>query len=193
MDVPDEPNKGWRWNSLGVPSVITDALIEQKFYEPTEIQALALPPAIFGRRDILGAAETGSGKTLAFGIPLLNGILNLKKKEGKPVNSTSGVFKEYNIDDGHESDEDCDMSDQESISEETIDSTQQKNGIGLVRVINNYKFEDDSEISKPIKPLYALILTPTRELAIQIKDHLTKAARFTDIKVYILILTYIFK
>lgn len=40
-----------------------------------------MPPAIFGRRDILGAAETGSGKTLAFGLPILSGILKLKEKE----------------------------------------------------------------------------------------------------------------
>lgn len=33
------------------------------------------------------------------------------------------------------------------------------------------------------KPLYALILTPTRELAIQIKDHLVAATKYTDIRI----------
>lgn len=187
MDTPDKSDKGWRWSSLGVPSIITNALLEQNFFEPTEIQALALPPAIFGRRDILGAAETGSGKTLAFGIPVLNGILNLKKKAGKAIDSASGVFKEHNINDRDVSDEDCEMDDHESTSE-VFDDAKQKNGIGLVRVINNVKFDDHVENCKPTKPLYALILTPTRELAIQIKDHLTKAAKFTDIKVSTVIL-----
>lgn len=46
------------------------------------LQALSLPPAILGRRDILGAAETGSGKTLAFGLPILQGILIQKELAG---------------------------------------------------------------------------------------------------------------
>ena len=31
--------------------------------------------------DIVGAAETGSGKTLAFGIPIIQGIIEDRKKE----------------------------------------------------------------------------------------------------------------
>jgi len=47
--------------------------------------------------------------------------------------------------------------------------------------VNDAKLDDCHDI--PIKPLYALILTPTRELAVQIKNHLTQAAKYTDIKV----------
>ena len=32
-------------------------------------------------------------------------------------------------------------------------------------------------------PLYALVLTPTRELAIQVKEHIDNAAKYTGIKV----------
>lgn len=32
--------------------------------------------------------------------------------------------------------------------------------------------------------LYALILTPTRELAVQVKNHIAAAAKYTDIKVW---------
>lgn len=177
--VSTELNEGW--STLGVPSVITKALVEQNFYSPTTIQALALPPAILGRRDILGAAETGSGKTLAFGIPVLNGILELQKKQSKMVPSTSGKFTEINKDEQVASDcseDEGDENDEPMPEEQSID----KNGIGLVKVVDNVKF-DEFDNTKPTKPLYALILTPTRELAIQIKDHLTKAAKYTDIKV----------
>jgi len=44
---------------------------------------MTLPPAVMGRRDILGAAETGSGKTLAFGIPIISRILDYRDKEAK--------------------------------------------------------------------------------------------------------------
>lgn len=50
-----------------------------------------------------------------------------------------------------------------------------------MNVVSNIKFDECQ--NTPIKPLYALILTPTRELAIQIKNHLTQAAKYTDIKV----------
>lgn len=83
----------------------------------------------------MGAAETGSGKTLAFGLPILNGILNLKHKRNEENN--------------------------------------------LV-----------------LKPLYALILTPTRELAFQVRDHLVTIAKFSGcmkkIAIFQCMIKYIF-
>lgn len=43
--------------------------------------------------------------------------------------------------------------------------------------------ENGAEKKNCDKPLYALVLTPTRELAVQVKDHLVAAAKYTDIKV----------
>lgn len=69
------------WSNFGIPDQIMEAISEQGFIKPTEIQQLTLAPALLGRRDILGAAETGSGKTLAFGIPIVAGILDLKRNQ----------------------------------------------------------------------------------------------------------------
>lgn len=66
------------WQYYNLQNCLLEAIKENGFTKPTEIQRLTLAPAIMGRRDILGAAETGSGKTLAFGLPILNGILHLK-------------------------------------------------------------------------------------------------------------------
>ncbi|XP_014207809.1 ATP-dependent RNA helicase DDX24 [Copidosoma floridanum] len=179
------------WSALGVPTVIAKALLEQGFREPTTIQTLALPPAILGRRDVLGAAETGSGKTLAFGIPILHGILELKRREGKLVSSASGKFRERSLDEPESSSDEADreqMSDRGSSGLREKLPDLRKRGIGLVKVIDNVSIEGfDDDTPKPTKPLYALILTPTRELAIQIKDHLTKAAKYTDIKIAVIV------
>lgn len=43
--------------------------------------------------------------------------------------------------------------------------------------------ENDEEKPVPCKPLKALIMTPTRELALQIKDHLVSVTKYTPIKV----------
>jgi superfamily II DNA/RNA helicase len=50
-----------------------------------DFQTLALPAAIMGRKDVLGAAETGSGKTLAFGIPIVHRILDYRDRLAKGV------------------------------------------------------------------------------------------------------------
>ena len=50
------------WKDLFVPSPVLKALSCLGFGSPTPIQALALPPAIRDRMDILGAAETGKIK-----------------------------------------------------------------------------------------------------------------------------------
>lgn len=47
------------WKQLFVPEPVLKALSKLGFSAPTPIQALALPPAIRDRLDILGAAETG--------------------------------------------------------------------------------------------------------------------------------------
>lgn len=173
------------WSTLGVPTPVIKALKDQQFHTPTIIQALTLPSAILGRRDILGAAETGSGKTLAFGIPIINGILELKSKQQSMLNSKTVTEISSNIENkGWVCSENETGENENSSSEcdynEDVDSIN-GGGIGCVRVINNI------QIGKPQnhvqKPLFALILTPTRELAIQIKDHLTKAAKYTDIHV----------
>jgi outer membrane biosynthesis protein TonB len=55
--------------------VLCQALQAQSFTTPTPIQAAALPAAILGRRNMVGAAPTGSGKTLAFMLPIAQFLL----------------------------------------------------------------------------------------------------------------------
>ena len=192
------------WSSLGVPPLIIKALQDQNFESPTEIQTLTLPPAILGRRDILGAAETGSGKTLAFGIPIINGILELKKRERKIISSNSGKFQESNLGCTDEIEvEEIEKKEIEhketpkgikefkrgkeieNFEDEDLEVEDEEMGMGCVHVIENVKMNDEFKDSR--KPLYALILTPTRELAIQIKNHLTKAAKYTDIRIAVIL------
>ena len=59
------------FEKLGIRSSILRGIAEMNFVEPSEIQALIIPPALEGW-DILGQARTGTGKTAAFGIPLLS-------------------------------------------------------------------------------------------------------------------------
>ena len=66
------------WAPLGLHHELVARLAALGFVRPTPIQAACLPPALHGRRDIVGAAETGSGKTLAFGLPILHSWLEAR-------------------------------------------------------------------------------------------------------------------
>ena len=56
---------------LGLPEPLVLAAAERGCFEPTAVQAAAIPPALQGR-DVIACAPTGSGKTAAFGLPLLH-------------------------------------------------------------------------------------------------------------------------
>ncbi|KAF5301320.1 hypothetical protein FQA39_LY10718 [Lamprigera yunnana] len=149
---PEKGEKLIAWSGFGLHPTILRAIEEQGFEQPTKIQELSLPPAVLGRRDILGAAETGSGKTLAFGLPIITGILKIKEiaLNNGSMNAIDDQVDEHSIYDVEEDDE----------------------------------FVPKSNIQKP---LYALILTPTRELAVQVKNHLAIAAKYTGIQVAVVL------
>ena len=166
------------WKEFNLPSELLKALHALNFDDPTPIQRETLPADINGHADIVGAAETGSGKTLAFGIPILTGILNDRNMPQDQADSHEDDL----VNDKGEDDE-VDMEDPDAES-------------GCVRVVNNVEFDfevdfkDDVEDNTLLKKggrrygrLRALILTPTRELAIQVRNHLQALAKFTDIKI----------
>ncbi|KAH8374408.1 hypothetical protein KR200_001678 [Drosophila serrata] len=156
------------WNGLGVPSPILRALGEQGFKGPTQIQALTLPAAIHGKKDILGAAETGSGKTLAFGIPMLAGIMELKQR-----NISSGIRKAPKVK-GQQAAE---------IADDDHELTPPPEELDHVSGASDEESDMEENTKRKQQPLYGLVLTPTRELAVQVKNHLVTAAKYTGIRV----------
>ena len=58
------------FHHLGLVTPLLEALGDQGYREPTQIQRDAIPPALEGR-DVLGCAQTGTGKTAAFVLPML--------------------------------------------------------------------------------------------------------------------------
>lgn len=63
------------FQSLGICSIICEALLRMQWKFATSIQEKALPSALSGR-DIIGLAETGSGKTGAFVLPIFQSLLD---------------------------------------------------------------------------------------------------------------------
>ncbi|GAB1600477.1 ATP-dependent RNA helicase DDX24-like [Argonauta hians] len=179
------------WTHLPVPQPVLQALAEKGFTEPTPIQNECLIPAIQYKQDIVGAAATGSGKTLAFGIPILYNILEdnaTKEQETEKLEENVEGNKKCNREEENGDDE----YDDEKEGEEPIngDDDVETEKPGAEEELLEDEVVDDEVFTKfassQIKEevgLKALILTPTRELAVQVKDHLVAAAKYTKIKV----------
>ncbi|KAL9642822.1 hypothetical protein ABK040_009897 [Willaertia magna] len=57
-----------------------------KFEEPTQIQKEVIPKAL-SKVNIIASAETGTGKTAAFGLPILQKLIEKKRKGELPIES----------------------------------------------------------------------------------------------------------
>ena len=64
---------------LGLAAPITRALSEERYEQPTPIQAQTIPYVLNGR-DVVGIAQTGTGKTAAFALPILNHLSNKRQR-----------------------------------------------------------------------------------------------------------------
>jgi len=64
---------------LGFAEVILRALAQEDYVTPTPIQAQAIPALLQGR-DLLGIAQTGTGKTAAFALPILQRLLDERRR-----------------------------------------------------------------------------------------------------------------
>lgn len=139
-----------------------------------------------GRKDVVGAAETGSGKTLAFGIPILYGIMKDKEFELKKIKK---LQDEESDSDAQNSEDEIDAIQKEQSSDEDneeLDACEEEIGGSRVIDVVNMKNGPTKKV-KGGRKLRALIITPTRELAVQIEKHLKAVAKYTDITIALVI------
>ncbi|XP_010002032.1 PREDICTED: ATP-dependent RNA helicase DDX24 [Chaetura pelagica] len=180
------------WKDLFVPEPVLRALSYLGFSAPTPIQALALPSAIRDNMDVLGAAETGSGKTLAFAIPMIHSVLQWQKSNSCTTRNDS-VTKES---DQHHDETRWENEDEaEKLTHQQVEDSGDEDDAsfttGYVKVLENFEFDSGDKThtvgSHKKRPLLGLVLTPTRELAVQVKHHIDAVAKFTGIKTAILV------
>ena len=152
------------WREMFVCEELLEALAKQGFKSPTPIQRMTLPAAIQGKMDIVGAAETGSGKTLAFGLPIIQGMIQDRKYENTHQEESSLA------ENGREEVED------EEVEKETETAVNVIDNIELDFDIAEESTESDEKDIRRGDKLRGVILTPTRELALQITKHLSGLA-----------------
>lgn len=178
------------WKELGLNPSLLSAIKNCGFAFPLPIQSYCIPAAVKKRRDVLGAAQTGSGKTLAFGIPILQRIL----EEAKEIHDPPPRLKDHQmpIPESSDSEELVELTDSE---EETQEVKNEGDEIGedlaisdseiarLDQKLGVVSYGDICRKQDPRTSLKALILTPTRELALQACKQLQEIAREAKIRV----------
>ncbi|KAK1201876.1 DDX24 helicase, partial [Pygoscelis papua] len=180
------------WKDLFVPEPVLRALSYLGFSAPTPIQALALPSAIRDNMDVLGAAETGSGKTLAFAIPMIHSVLQWQKSNSSTTrnDSVSKESHQHHDEARWENEDEAEKLAHQQV-EDSGDEDDASFTTGCVKVLENFEFDSGDEThtvgSHKKRPLLGLVLTPTRELAVQVKHHIDAVAKFTGIKTAILV------
>uniref|UniRef100_A0A3Q0T5I0 ATP-dependent RNA helicase n=1 Tax=Amphilophus citrinellus TaxID=61819 RepID=A0A3Q0T5I0_AMPCI len=151
----------------------------------------------------VGAVITGSGKTLAFGIPIIHTILEWKNSTEKtdtedtePITKVESLYLPpvdectESIEEDHKEGVEASQEDDEGEedqnqgdSDENEPNDVENEQLGCVRVIKDAEFDfDEKPAGAQSRPLLGLVLTPTRELAVQVKHHIDAVAKFTDIK-----------
>lgn len=85
----EDEEKAVDFTDMGLDGRLLKSIAELGWKEPTLIQEKAIPLAIEGK-DILAKGRTGSGKTGAFLIPVINRILEIKRKN--PLQATRAVI-----------------------------------------------------------------------------------------------------
>ncbi|NXD82798.1 DDX24 helicase, partial [Halcyon senegalensis] len=180
------------WKDLFVPEPVLQALSYLGFSAPTPIQALALPSAIRDNMDVLGAAETGSGKTLAFAIPMIHSVLQWQKSNSSTTrnDSVSKETHQHHDETRWENEDEAEKLTHQQVGD-SGDEDDASSTAGCVKVLENFGFDSSDKThtvgSHKKRPLLGLVLTPTRELAVQVKHHIDAAAKFTGIKTAILV------
>uniref|UniRef100_A0A8C3Q270 ATP-dependent RNA helicase n=1 Tax=Chrysolophus pictus TaxID=9089 RepID=A0A8C3Q270_CHRPC len=180
------------WKDLFVPQPVLKALSFLGFSAPTPIQALTLPSAIRDNMDVLGAAETGSGKTLAFAIPMIHSVLE-RQESNSSVSINDNVSKkpyQHHDEMRWENDDEAEEPNHQEV-EDSGDEDVASFAAGCMNVQESAEFDSsDKEHTAGLhkkRPLLGLVLTPTRELAVQVKHHIDAIAKFTGIKTAILV------
>ena len=166
------------WLQFDLHPALLRALQDMKFTDPTPIQNDCLNPAIKGRCDVIGAAETGSGKTLAFGLPILHRILTQRDEEADESASDS---ESESIEKGKGGGGDGDANEGAEGAEEKAN---EDDPFALILDESGKAgAHAGMKLDRKRRALRALILAPTRELAMQVCDMLKAVAKHTDVDV----------
>jgi len=185
------------WETLNLHPLLQRNLALAGFKTPTPIQAAALPPSMLNRKDVIGTAETGSGKTLAYALPIVQRLLVARARKGLGICKADAPFAEL----VREHDAQYGGGNMNTLAGAIGDAAEFQGVLGGLKKSAGDKGgdtatdEQDAEAPAPDGKrdvitehprfwdgLPALVLCPTRELALQVRDHIARLVAGTFVK-----------
>jgi len=146
------------FKSLGLRAEILRAIAEQGYTEPTPIQQQSIPVVMSGR-DVMASAQTGTGKTAGFTLPLLQRLCeDLPPQEMAEKSAAEPKVEGQN--------KPILRKNRGAGSQPTGQSTGQSTG----------------RSTGGRRPIRALIVTPTRELAAQVGESVKTYSKYLPIR-----------
>ncbi|NWI64071.1 DDX24 helicase, partial [Todus mexicanus] len=134
----------------------------------------------------------GSGKTLAFAIPMIHSVLQWQKSNSSTTrkDSVSKESRQHHDETRWENEDEAEKLTHQQ-GENRGDEDDESFTTGCVEMLEDVEFDSSDKThsvgSHKKRPLLGLVLTPTRELAVQVKHHIDAVAKFTGIKTAILV------
>ena len=153
---------------LGLNEQILAGVATLGFTQPTPVQAEAIPLVLEGR-DVVASAQTGTGKTAAFALPVLQliaGIANEPQAEAAVEDAGEPQAPEAASD--AEQPAGAEPAAQEPASDEKPRRRRRRRRRGKGDQTAQERAAEAAEARRGYGP-YALVVTPTRELAQQIE------------------------
>ena len=179
------------FNELNIAEPVLRALGEKGYETPTPIQEQAIPVLMVGR-DIFGIARTGTGKTAAFAIPI---ILKLMEERAREAENAARAEAEVAAqaqpapEEGKPAREGDTAAEQADAAAGTdtaagTDAAAVTDAAAGTALPRSHSRRRGRRHGKPARQrvIRALVLTPTRELALQISDCFTDYSKYTDLK-----------
>lgn len=186
-----------KFQELDIIAPILRAVEEKGYEEPTPIQQEAIPVVMAGK-DIFGIARTGTGKTAAFAIPIIQQLMALREQEAAALAEREAAEQEAQKEEQQRAAENAQQATAESaealsgeevegVSDDTGNSepqveTRNQRRRRLYRERQRKRREKREKEAKLPHFIRALILTPTRELALQIDECFTDYGKYSGLR-----------
>ena len=156
------------FKELNITEPILRAIDEKGYEKPTPIQEKGIPTALSGR-DMLGIAQTGTGKTATFAVPIIEQIIKLRKQE-----QLNKSVSQSQTEESHRGNNISDSVPTEGSRFSEI--------CGQRKLSRKERRGRDHGKERERREIRALILTPTRELALQIDECFTDYGKYAGLK-----------